>query len=322
MKKTLLALGSVLALLGLVVTWHFWPRVVDISAYPEPDFKPSSINRDTDLMGNVRLGYFTTGYSELPKAFLYSGGSLNEKSKTIFSGMVVQHPKGIFLFEGGVNAETPFQFDRNFDFVEKRIFKYTAEDTAKQQLLASPVKPDEMDFVLLSHLHWDHAGVIADFPKTPIWVTRSEFEWAMAHGEEHPGFFKEQYDRNDIRWDFLEFEDMPFESFDRSFDLYADGSVVLVPLDGHTAGSVGMFITLKSGQRYFFIGDTSWSAEALEIPALRPPLIGFLANFDVEEVSASVAQLHRLSKRYPDLIIVPTHDANAFKSIEKLADWQ
>jgi hypothetical protein len=33
-----------------------------------------------------------------------------------------------------------------------------------------------------------------------------------------------------------------------------------------------MFVTLKSGERYFFIADLSWSAKAIEIPAERIPL--------------------------------------------------
>ena len=38
-------------------------------------------------------------------------------------------------------------------------------------------------------------------------------------------------------------------------DLFDDGSVVFVPLPGHTGGSNGMFVNLRSGKRFFFMGD-------------------------------------------------------------------
>ncbi len=50
--------------------------------------------------------------------------------------------------------------------------------------------------------------------------------------------------------------------FDESLDLFGDGRLVLVPLPGHTPGSVGLFVTLDSGRRLFFSGDTSWRLEA------------------------------------------------------------
>ena len=56
-------------------------------------------------------------------------------------------------------------------------------------------------------------------------------------------------------------------------DVFDDGSVLLLPLQGHTAGQVGMLLTLPSGQRYLFTGDTTWTLEGIQQPADRSWLL-------------------------------------------------
>src|SRR5262249_38058217 len=49
-----------------------------------------------------------------------------------------------------------------------------------------------------------------------------------------------------------------------------DGSVALAPLPGHTTGSTGVFVNLRSGKRYLFTGDLTWALEGFKLPAERP----------------------------------------------------
>ena len=306
---------------ALLLTWHFWPRKIDIAAYPVPEYDTGNINMDVRKMGDVRLGYFSTGFNESPEAFVFSGGSLTKTHTSVYSGMVVQHPKGTFMFEGGIGGDVAGKMQRNFNGFQRSIFAYTAEGTARTQLEASSVSVDDIDFVLLTHLHWDHTGVIEGFPEKEIWTTEEEFNWGRENGSGADGFFPEDYLKENLKWKFLKFGNIKYESFDRSLDLYGDGSIVLIPLPGHTAGSVGMFVTMKDGSRYLFSGDISWSQKALDIPAKRPPLGQHLADKFDEELTASLVTLHHLKKKYPELQIIPTHDQAAFKDIERLSDW-
>lgn len=307
--------------LALILMWHFWPRKIDVVAYPIPQYETSGVNMDVQKMGAVRLGYFSTGHNISPEAFIYSGGSLTENHTSVYSGMVVQHPKGTFMFEGGIGGDVAAKMLRNFNNFQRNIFAYTAEGTAREQLEASSLSAADIDFILLTHLHWDHTGVIEGFPDKEIWTTEEEFNWGREHGSGADGFFPEDYMKEGLSWKFVTFDSVKYESFDRSLDLYGDGSIVLVPLPGHTAGSVGMFVTLKNGSRYLFIGDISWSQKALDIPAKRPPLGQHLADKFDEELTASLVQLHHLKKKYPKLQIIPTHDEAAFKDIERLSSW-
>ena len=61
-----------------------------------------------------------------------------------------------------------------------------------------------------------------------------------------------------------EFEGPPYLGFSASYDVWGDGSIVLVPAPGHTPGSIVVFITLQSGKRYALIGDLTWQLDGIE----------------------------------------------------------
>jgi glyoxylase-like metal-dependent hydrolase (beta-lactamase superfamily II) len=112
----------------------------------------------------------------------------------------------------------------------------------------------------------------------------------------------------------------PYENFLRSLDLFGDGSVVLVPLEGHTPGSIGMFVNLRSGKRFFFVGDLTWAIDGVTIPAERPWVARKLADVDERVVRRSIVRVHELAKKYPDLIVVPAHDRRVHATIAQLPD--
>ena len=97
--------------------------------------------------------------------------------------------------------------------------------------------------------------------------------------------------------------------------MFSDGSVVLVPLPGHTPGSTGLFVNLHSGKRFFFIGDLTWAIEGVQLPAERPWVSRKLVDQDEEQVRRSIVKVHQLLEKHPDLIIVPAHDRRSYDKI-------
>ena len=106
------------------------------------------------------------------------------------------------------------------------------------------------------------------------------------------------------------------------FDLFGDGSVVLVPLPGHTDGSLGVFVNLRSGKRFLFTGDLTWALEGFELPAERPWMARKLVDADEAEVRRSIVKVHWLMKKYPDLIVVPAHDRRVHERIANLPNFE
>ncbi len=70
----------------------------------------------------------------------------------------------------------------------------------------------------------------------------------------------------------LQFEAKPCEIFDESADLYRDGSVVVVPLRGHTPGSIGIFVNLSPTRWFLYVGDSVDDGRGFENPAGKPLL--------------------------------------------------
>src|SRR5690606_7486503 len=127
------------------------------------------------------------------------------------------------------------------------FFKYDEPVVpARQQLDQAGIPPIER--IILSHAHWDHASGLGDFPEAVVWAAPEELTVVAHAAPGLGGSWPSQVSLKSIRWQALDFKPQPHEGFDRSIDLFADGSVVLVPMSGHTPGSIGMFVTVASGK--------------------------------------------------------------------------
>ena len=47
------------------------------------------------------------------------------------------------------------------------------------QLAKAGVKPEEIDIVVLTHLHWDHVGDVDKFPNAEFIVSQEELRFAL-----------------------------------------------------------------------------------------------------------------------------------------------
>ena len=84
----------------------------------------------------------------------------------------------------------------------------------------------------------------------------------------------------------------------------------------------GMFVNLRSGKRFLFIGDLTWALEGIELPAERPWVSRKLVDRDEAQVRASIVKVYQLSKRYPDLVVVPAHDRRVHNRIANFPDFE
>ncbi|MEP7270529.1 MAG: MBL fold metallo-hydrolase, partial [Acidobacteriota bacterium] len=171
---------------------------------------------------------------------------------------------------------------------------------------------------IISHSHWDHISGLDDLPRLEVWMARAELDFVHSH--KYPGLIDQMIGRLKVHP--FDFSSGHYENFDTSLDLFGDGSVVLVPLPGHTWGSTGMFVNLRSGRRFLFIGDLTWSREGIDIPAERPWLARFLVDTDDAEVRRSILKVHALKKADASLVVVPAHDRRVHDQIASLPGFE
>ncbi len=269
----------------------------------------------SETNGKLAFSVIITGESSGSlEAMTVDGGSWFTPRKLVHTAALIRHPKGTILWDSGLGTALDEQMDA-FSWWEKRLFQVENVQPAITQLASEGLSPNDLFALIPSHMHWDHVSALEDFPGVPIWVTPDEHA-ESEHGSP-PAFIKSQYDDTALIWKHITLQPREYEGFEYSLDIFNDGSLILVDLSGHTHGQLGLFLNHPSGQRYFFIGDTAWTAKGVTSNRGRPAFVDWLVGVDsdYEKNAAQLDKIHQLHRQYPELIIVPAHDELVNRSL-------
>lgn len=162
------------------------------------------------------------------------------------------------------------------------------------------VAPESVRFVLQSHLHLDHTGAVGRFPNAVHVVQRAEHQYAFtpdwfAAG----GYVRKDFDRPGLAWQYLDGSATDY------YDLYGDGSIVLVSTPGHSPGHQSFLIALPQTGRVLLTVDAAYTLDHWNEKALP----GFMTC--AVEVARSVRKLKALAAR-TDALVVTGHDPDAW----------
>jgi nucleoside-diphosphate-sugar epimerase/glyoxylase-like metal-dependent hydrolase (beta-lactamase superfamily II) len=262
---------------------------------------------------HVALKLFTTGYT-LQHHHMVERGAPHKHVAIHATCALLQHPtRGAFLFDTGYAT-------RFFSATKQLPYKLYAHITPvvttqslsiRDQLEKQGVAPEAIQGIILSHFHADHVCGILDFPGVDlICLHRAWNEIAHKRGIAAlrrgilPSLFPKDIHH---RLKTIEhFHDPGIGPFERSHDLFADGSVRLIELSGHACGQIGALIQTSNGHRVFLVADSVWTLGSLRANTMPHPLTyGFV--YSIAEAKDSLARLHAFSKEFPDVEIIPTH---------------
>lgn len=180
------------------------------------------------------------------------------------------------------------------------------------QLRARGIELGDVRTIVLTHLHLGHASGIASFPHATFIV--GEAEWRAATGDNRPllrGYRPEHYDYVfDYRTLSFDSGVSSYATFGRTFDLFGDGSVRIAFTPGHTPGHQSVICRLRE-RDLVIAGDALYKLGQLDDTPLPP------SPADPHTFRRSLQELRRFRDRYPQAVIVPSHDAELW---ERLAD--
>jgi N-acyl homoserine lactone hydrolase len=310
--KRVALLWAMLILLALaLLVGTFTAKTIDVEAYKGNSDKFVRVE-STHALGlpDTTLSIIKCGKLVSKPAFVYRGGSWSGEYESGMAAVLIRHPRATFLFDAGFGTNVDNHI-KTIPAIMRALTRYDKETSAAAQLRAQGISPAQIRMIIISHLHWDHVSGLEDFPQAETWLASEEERYI----EEQPEGELIRQLRGKLTLHSVAFSDGAYENFDRSLDVFRDGSVVLVPLPGHTPGSLGMFVNLRSGKRFLFTGDLTWSIEGQQIPAERPWLLRKLADFDEEGVKRSIVKVYELMKEYPGLVVVPAHDRRIHTTI-------
>ena len=255
----------------------------------------------------MALYQLPTGTYETRAVFAFKGGSFSDKRPFAATSVLVQHPQGDLLIDAGFGSQVAAHIQA-LPRIERA--PYQLGSTVSEQLKASGYDRSGLRGVLVTHSHWDHVSGLDDL-QIPIWINEGELQYASK--DKGGRVFRDLSAGHSIHQ--YEFKGAPYLGFSSSFDVYGDGSVVVVPARGHTTGSVITFVTLPTGKRYAFIGDLTWQLDAIRRRAERPLLLRILADTDPKLVREDMLRMIALADA---MQIVPSHDVTAYAGIPLL----
>jgi len=221
---------------------------------------------------------------------------------------VIEHPEGVIVVDAGETARTnqPGYFPRWYPYYGLGV-KEPVEPLQEvgPQLEAMGIPPREVRWLILTHLHTDHAGGIYHFPDSKVMLTCNEYERASGLAGRLRGYLP-QYRPSWFKPDLIGFENDPVGPFMQSFRLTRDGEVILLPTPGHTPGHLS--VVVQEGDRNIFLaGDTSYTHELMlagKVDGVAP---------DVEGAAQTLARIRKWVQEEA-MIYLPSHDpASAYR---------
>ncbi len=204
----------------------------------------------------LRLYVLNSADMTVPRAFLQQGGEGAQWVPAAF--YLIKHSKGNVLFDTGVNdreiAEPGSVWARGA--IDYFGLKKSSAQSIEAQLAKAGVRPDDIRYVVISHMHLDHAGNIAKFPKATFVIQNEELKqaWWPDAG------FEAGYLLEDIK----DTKRLNVMRLDGNLDLFGDRSVEVLRVPGHTPGSQIMVARLPKTGTAVFTGDAVYLRDNLE----------------------------------------------------------
>jgi len=223
--------------------------------------------------------------------------------KVPVSMWIIDHPKGLVVFDTGNNVAISdgqcksYWAPGNCDFLKP---SQTRDDVIDSQLKKVGFSPDKVKVVITSHTHLDHVGNIEMFPNAIHVLQKKELYqgwWPEKfQGRSSPGTF--------VMGDLAKTREFNFLELAGDYDLFGDGSVLVLSTPGHTLGHQSVKLKLASGKSIIVSQDAIWMQENLD---------GYPAglNYSVQDYTNSLKRL-KFMRDLEGAQIFMAHDENQY----------
>jgi glyoxylase-like metal-dependent hydrolase (beta-lactamase superfamily II) len=271
-----------------------------------PDLPSWSVDRSTLPGGTLRV--LPVAVTHGPENTVVQGGG----------NALLELPVYVYVFEHPTHG--PVLIDAGFP---RRTSVDVADYPGKQManLLGVEMEPgsavvdrlgeigrstDDVEHIVITHMHADHIGGVEDFPGATLHV--GEGEWESAY---EAGFLgKPDVSPFDGRTsvDHLSFGDTaPYGPFEGHRDLFGDGSVVVMPAGGHTPGHVAVLVNLAGGS-YLIAGDCAWVDRHWVGPEPKGALVRGSLEYDWRQNWGNQWRIHAFAKANPNVVVLAGHE--------------
>ncbi|KAK3329828.1 AhpD-like protein [Apodospora peruviana] len=224
----------------------------------------------------VQVHVLSAGHFSLPEEQFVSPASHAARSTVPSLCFLIQHTSAVtgkttrVVFDLGLRRDTNRYSEPIRRHVATRQPMSTDPDVVKS-LAAGGLTPEDINYVIYSHVHWDHVGEPLDFPLTTFVVGNGSLD--VLHGRSSTlrgghSFFEadlldpartiELSDPNthstevstvtvgsSSAIDFSRRSWTSFDNFPKALDVFQDGSLYIVDAPGHLPGHINLLARVK-----------------------------------------------------------------------------
>lgn len=185
-----------------------------------------------DKSGIERLYVLYCGDIALTDASSFTPGATGPGALSV-TCYLIKHRQGWLLWDTGI----PDAIASMPNGQKSGAGVWTSRKTLASQLAELGLKPTDINYLALSHSHGDHVGNVDLFRSATLLVQKAEYEWPLPDGK--PRFDPAQ---KAIR-------------AEGDYDVFGDGSVVLIATPGHSPGHQCLLVRLPKTGALLLSGD-------------------------------------------------------------------
>jgi N-acyl homoserine lactone hydrolase len=248
-------------------------------------------------MAVTTLHALGNGFMGVERSVLFYGEYSGERVQIPITCWLVRTTDAVILFDTGVSPRAVPGLVRS-----DPLARFTDDDLLVHRLDALGLQTGDVDLVAISHLHYDHAGGAALFPKSELVVQRDEYAYAHQPAPFFaPFYYRKNFDMPGARWRLL------------------DGDTELVPgvtvlrTDGHTPGHQSLVVQLSDTGPVVLAGDCVYWQEHLD----RERVPGVVWNPTL--AFHSIRRLKTLARLVGGRVF-PSHDPEFWRTVRQAPD--
>ena len=232
------------------------------------------------------------GFMGFEKSGLFFGERSAERVRIPIACYLIKTSDTTILFDTGLSPRAVPGLLRNDSLAD-----FTEADLLVNRLDSVGIEPENVDVVVLSHLHFDHAGGAFLFTKSELVTQQDEYAYASyPAGFFSSYYYKKNFDLPGYRWRLL------------------DGDTEIVPgvtalrSDGHTPGHQSLLVELPQTGPVILAGDCCYWQESIE-KEIPPGVV-----WDPTRAMHSIKRLKTVARLMGGRIF-PSHDPVFWRSV-------
>ena len=239
----------------------------------------------------IRINSELVGENTLPRVAVIAGGGFGPHTMVRTAFQLV-YGDGAVIIDSAMDRELTESVNPAASFYAER---YEALQDGMRRAKA----------IIVTHEHVDHVGGISRssfpdevLPRTVLTREQAENREELARARFEPDALAE----------------VQVLDYDDSHRL-APG-LVLIKAPGHTPGTQMIYVLLRDGREFLFVGDIVWHMDNVTQLIGRPRIVtDFLVREDRKVVLEQIRMLHDFRRRHPDVYMVVAHDAHQYRQL-------